>query len=120
VSGIELIAGITTDPLFGPVVVAGLGGIFVEVLQDLAMRLPPFDRDDARAMVDELRGAAILRGARGRPPADVDALTETLVRLGTLAVERRADLLELDINPLFVRPAGQGVRAADALVVLNK
>jgi acyl-CoA synthetase (NDP forming) len=120
VSGVELIAGITTDPLFGPVVVAGLGGIFVEVLQDVAMRLPPFDHDDAQAMVDELRGAAILRGARGRPPADVDALAETLVRLGTLAVERRADLIELDINPLFVLPTGQGVRAADALVVLNE
>ncbi len=119
VRGIELIAGVTIDPLFGPVVIVGLGGIFVEVLQDVAMRLPPFDHADARAMLAELRSAPILQGARGQPPADSRALADTLVRLGDFAVERRASLVAVDVNPLFVLPEGQGVRAADALVVLN-
>ncbi len=117
--GIETIVGITVDPQFGPVVVAGLGGIFVEALGDVTRRLPPLDHDDARAMLDELRSRAILEGARGRPRADVEALADTLVRLGQLALELRDRLIELDVNPLFVLPEGQGVRAADALVVVR-
>lgn len=115
----ELIAGVTVDPQFGPVVVAGLGGVFVEVLKDAAMRLPPFDHAEALAMLEELRGRAVLNGVRGRPPADVDALAHTLVNLGRLALDWQDHLAELDINPLFVLPAGQGVKAADALVVLK-
>ena len=116
---VEMIAGITSDPVFGPVVVCGLGGIYVEVLHDVAMRLPPFDRAEARAMIAELRGTAVLSGVRGRPPADVDALADTLVRLSDLALKLADRLIEVDVNPLFVLPAGRGVKAADALVVLK-
>ena len=117
---IEMIAGISSDPVYGPVVVCGLGGIFVEVLADVAMRLPPFDLAEARVMIGELRGASILKGVRGRPPADVDALAETLVRIGNLALVLADRLVEVDVNPLFVLPGGQGVKAADALVVVRE
>jgi acyl-CoA synthetase (NDP forming) len=95
----------------------GVGGIFVEVLGDVAFRLPPFDRDEAHQMIDELRGRRILDGVRGRPAADVDALADTLVRLGDLAIAERSRLVELDVNPLFVLPWGDGTKAADALAV---
>ncbi|MDB4898099.1 MAG: CoA-binding domain protein, partial [Firmicutes bacterium] len=116
---VEMIAGVTVDPHFGPVVVAGLGGVLVEVIKDVAMRLPPFDKAEALGMLDELRGRSVLNGVRGRPAADVDALADALVRLGDMAVAMQDRLVELDLNPLFVLPAGQGVRAADALVVLK-
>lgn len=115
----ELFAGIIVDPLFGPVVATGLGGIFIEILKDVAMALPPLDTVDALALLGELRGRAVLGGARGLPAADVDAVAEALVRLGHLAVDLKDRIAELDINPLFVLPAGKGVRAADALVVLK-
>ena len=117
VGAVECLAGVSVDPLFGPVIVAGLGGSFVEILNDVALRLPPFDQNEALAMLGELRGRKILDGARGQPPADVDALARTLVCLGNLAVELRDRIAEVDVNPLFVLPAGQGVKAADALVV---
>ncbi len=115
---VEMIAGISVDPLYGPTVVVGLGGIFVETLGDVALRLPPIGPDEARAMLDDLHGRAILAGARGRPPADVDALIEVLTRLGELALACRGRLVVLDVNPLFVLPRGQGVKAADALAVV--
>lgn len=115
----ELFAGITVDSLFGPVVVTGLGGIFVEVLKDVSMGMVPLDMEDARALLDDLRGRPILDGLRGLPASDVDAVCETLVRLGHLAVDLKGRIAELDVNPLFVLPKGSGVRAADALVVLN-
>jgi acyl-CoA synthetase (NDP forming) len=119
IGGTEMIAGISIDPLVGPVVIVGIGGILVEALGDIAMRLPPFDRDEARRMIDELRGRPILDGIRGRPAADVDALADALVRLGDLALAERGRLLELDVNPLFVLPWGQGTKAADALAVIR-
>jgi acyl-CoA synthetase (NDP forming) len=117
--GIELIAGITRDPLVGPVVLVGLGGVFVEVLSDVSLRVPPFDREEAMAMIGELRGSELLKGVRGRPRADVDALADTLVQIGDLAQAERHRLVELDVNPLFVLPWGQGIRAADALIVVG-
>jgi acetate---CoA ligase (ADP-forming) len=115
---VELIAGLKVDEVFGPVVVAGAGGIFVEVLRDVSLRLPPLDETEARAMLEELRVAPLLHGARGRPPADVDAAAAALVCLGELALDLGPRLRELDVNPLLVLPEGQGVVAADALVVL--
>lgn len=114
--GTELILGVQNDPLFGPAIMVGLGGIFAEVMKDVAFRLAPLMRSDAEAMVRELRGFALLDGARGRPKADVAAVVDTLLRLSALAVDLRESLGELDINPLAVLPAGQGVRALDALV----
>jgi acyl-CoA synthetase (NDP forming) len=115
---VELIAGLKVDEVFGPVVVAGAGGIFVEVLRDVALRLPPLDQEEARAMLEELRVAPLLHGARGRPPADVDAAAAALACLGELALDLGPRLRALDVNPLLVLPEGRGVLAADALVVL--
>jgi acetate---CoA ligase (ADP-forming) len=116
--GTEMILGVKTDPLFGPAVVCGFGGIFVEQLRDVSVRVPPVGRADARAMGDELRGAALLRGARGRAPADVDALADAIVRLAALAEAHQQALRALDINPLLVLDAGRGVVAVDWLIEL--
>jgi acyl-CoA synthetase (NDP forming) len=116
---VELIVGLKVDSVFGPVVVAGAGGIFVEVLRDVSLRLPPLDMDEARAMLEELRMAPLLHGARGRPRADVDAAARALVQLGELALDLGPSLLELDVNPLLVLLEGSGALAADALVVLR-
>jgi acyl-CoA synthetase (NDP forming) len=115
--GTECVVGISTDELFGPTVMFGLGGVFVEVLQDVTFRVPPFDVAEARRMIDEVRGAALLRGVRGRPRGDVRALADTIVRVGRLALEQGDRLAELDINPLVVQP--KGVVALDALAVLR-
>ena len=115
----ELIAGIVNDPQFGPLLLVGLGGIFVEVLVDFSLRMPPIDFDDAVDMLGRLRGKAILEGARGTPRADLHAAASALVRLGQMAVELAGRLEEVDVNPLFVLPEGEGVLAGDALVVLS-
>ena len=119
-SAIELIAGVKVDEVFGPVVVAGAGGILVEVLRDVSLRLPPLDEAEARAMLEELRVAPLLHGARGRPPADIQAVATALVNLGELALDLGSRLRELDVNPLLVLPEGGGAVAADALIVLNE
>lgn len=120
VSGIETIAGATVDPHFGPIVVFGLGGIFTELLNDVTYRFAPFGVDIANEMIDETKAKLILRGYRGQPASDVAALASTLSSLSYL-ISDHADLIaEIDINPLFVRPAGQGVVAADALIVLQE
>ncbi|MEU7556939.1 acetate--CoA ligase family protein [Streptomyces eurythermus] len=115
--GVEMMVGVTHDELFGPTVTAGLGGILVEVLRDVAVRVPPFGEEQARAMLGELRGRALLDGVRGRPPADVDALVEVVLRVQRMALELGSHLAELDINPLMALDRGQGAVALDALVV---
>ena len=116
--GREMILGVKTDPLFGPAVVCGFGGIFVEQLRDVALRVPPIGPADAAAMIAELRGAPILVGARGRAPADTHALADAIVRLGALAEAYRDSLRALDINPLLVLDEGRGVLAVDWLIEL--
>ncbi len=115
--GEEVLLGVSQDPAFGPVLTAGLGGIFVEVFKDVSRRLPPVSHQEAQDMIRELRSAPIFAGARGRAPLDVDALADCIVRLSWLAVDLGGRISELDINPLRVLPAGQGVRVVDALVV---
>lgn len=115
--GVEMVVGVTQDELFGPTVTVGLGGVLVEVLRDVAVRVPPFGEDQARAMLAELRGRALLDGVRGGPPVDVDALVEVVLRVQRMALELGGDLSELDINPLMVLPRGQGAVALDALAV---
>jgi acyl-CoA synthetase (NDP forming) len=117
VRGIETVVGVAHDDLFGPVVMFGLGGVFVEVLKDVTFRVPPFAKNEALAMLDELAGSAMLRGVRGQPAADRDALVDVLMKVQQLAVDLSGDLAELDINPLLAGPTG--VVAADALVVLT-
>ncbi|MFF6887839.1 acetate--CoA ligase family protein [Streptomyces sp. NPDC012421] len=115
--GVEMVVGVTRDELFGPTVTVGLGGVLVEVLNDTAVRVPPFGEREARSMPAELRGRALLDGVRGAPPADVDALVEVVLRVQRMALELDGDLAELDINPLMVLPRGQGAVALDALAV---
>ncbi|MGW1225395.1 acetate--CoA ligase family protein [Streptomyces sp. NPDC001478] len=115
--GVEMMVGVTHDPLFGPTVTVGLGGVLVEVLHDAAVRVPPFGEDQARAMLGELRGRALLEGVRGGAPVDVDALVEVVLRVQRMALELGDDLSELDINPLMVLGRGQGAVALDALAV---
>ncbi|MEV0735311.1 acetate--CoA ligase family protein [Streptomyces sp. NPDC050549] len=115
--GVEMVVGVTQDDLFGPTVTVGLGGVLVEVLRDVAVRVPPFGEDQAGAMLGELRGRPLLDGVRGRPPADLDALVEVILRVQRMALELGDVLSELDINPLMVLPRGQGAVALDALAV---
>jgi acyl-CoA synthetase (NDP forming) len=114
--GTEAILGITNDPLFGPAVMFGLGGIFAEVLKDVAFRLAPVTPSMAREMIAEIKGYPVLTGARGKPPADIDALADAIVRLSALAVDLQDHVAELDVNPVFVMDKGSGVKAADALI----
>ncbi|MEV5979054.1 acetate--CoA ligase family protein [Streptomyces sp. NPDC052114] len=115
--GVEMVVGVTQDPLFGPTVTVGLGGVLVEVLRDAAVRVPPFGENQAQAMLSELRGRALLDGVRGAPPADVDALVEVVLRVQRMALELGDEIEELDINPLMVLPRGQGAVALDAFAV---
>jgi acetate---CoA ligase (ADP-forming) len=116
-AGIETILGAQWDPVFGPVVMLGLGGIFVEAMKDMTFRLAPFDEDEARRMIGELRAFPVLRGLRGRPPADIAALGSALAALSRFAAAQGPALKSLDINPFLVLPEGQGALALDAVVI---
>ena len=118
-NAVEVIVGVTYDQQLGPVLLFGTGGVIAEVYNDVALRLCPISLSQAREMLAEVKGSALLQGFRGRPEADVDALLNTLVRVSHLAVNLEGKLVEMDINPLMVLPAGQGVKAADALVVFG-
>jgi acetyltransferase len=109
--GVELVVGAVRDPQFGPVVMVGLGGIYVEIVHDVAMRLAPVGRAEARRMLAELALAPVLGGARGRPPVALDPLADTIVRIGALLVAI-PELAEIEINPLVAR--ADGVTAIDA------
>ncbi len=117
--GIETIVGVSRDPAFGPIVLFGMGGIFVEIVRDVALRVAPIGPDVARQMIEGTAAYHLLQGARGRPPADIDALARTLSLISDYAA-RNEDLESIDINPLIVRPAGKGVVAVDGLVELRK
>jgi acetyltransferase len=116
--GQELILGGRQDPNFGPVVLIGLGGIFVEVLEEVSLRVAPITRQEAREMIDELRGAPILKGARGHKPSDIQAVSEALLRLSQLLIDF-PEISELDINPLRVFQENNGCRALDARVMIQ-
>jgi acyl-CoA synthetase (NDP forming) len=116
-AGLEFIVGAVNDPYFGPTVAFGLGGIFTELMKDVTHRFAPFDTEAAREMIDEIKGAALLKGYRGRPPLDIAALADTLARVSLLIADHADRIAEIDVNPLFVRE--QGVVAADALFVLK-
>lgn len=110
--GQEVILGFSTEPSAGKLLVLGLGGVYVEVLQDIVVRLAPVTDAEARRMIDELRSAPLLRGYRGAPPGDIDALVDVLLRLSQLAVDVPS-IDTLEMNPVLVRPAGHGVAVLD-------
>ncbi|HEY8449903.1 MAG TPA: acetate--CoA ligase family protein, partial [Bacillota bacterium] len=113
--GVEVVLGVRRDPALGPVLLFGLGGIFVEVLRDIALRVLPITAAEARRLITEIRGYPLLAGARGRPAADVDALIELILRLDALIRTGGDELVELELNPVAVLPQGRGVRILDAL-----
>jgi acetate---CoA ligase (ADP-forming) len=115
--GVEAVIGVQRDPTFGPVVMVGLGGILVEVLEDVAFRLAPFGVEEARRMIAELKGAKIFDGVRGAPATDVDALAELLAKVSVFAAAEADRIESVDLNPVRVLPKGQGVVALDALVL---
>jgi len=116
--GIEVMAGISRDPAFGPVIMFGLGGIFVEALEDISLRVAPLNAEDAWEMIREIKGFRVLSGIRGNPPADQEAIVDVLLKLSQLALDF-PQIAELDINPLFVYEKGSGARAADALMIIR-
>jgi acetyltransferase len=116
--GIETIVGISQEPPFGPTLLFGLGGIFVEIIKDVSVRVLPVTRKDVRNMISEIRGYQVLQGTRGRRPADLEAIIQVLLKTARLAAELKDVVAEVDINPLIVGEANQGAKAADALITL--
>ena len=115
--GVEMLLGVNNDPQFGPMVMVGMGGVLVELFKDVALYPAPLNRSEAMEMLKSLKSYRLLTGYRGSQPCDVDALCAAIVGIGTYAAENRAVLKELDVNPVFVYPQGEGVAIADALVV---
>jgi acetate---CoA ligase (ADP-forming) len=118
--GVEMALGVLRDPVFGPVAMVGLGGVFIEILKDVAFRRCPFDPAQAEAMIRSLKGFPLLDGARGKPKADVKALAESLAALSRFAVAAGPRLASVDVNPMLVLPAGQGAFAADAVIEIEE
>jgi acetyltransferase len=116
--GHELIVGMRRDPQFGPLVMVGLGGIYVELLKDVAFRVAPFDRAEALAMVAETHAGKLLAGLRGQQPADIDAVAEVIERVARLALDQPR-IQEIDVNPLVIYPAGRGALAVDVRMVVG-
>jgi len=117
VSGVEMLVGARDDPLYGPMIVLGAGGVMVELMRDVALRLLPVTPGDVRAMLKELRVRELLNGFRGGAACDVHALIDAVVALGNFYLDHRQWLADIEINPLMVGPAGQGVRAVDIRAV---
>jgi succinyl-CoA synthetase beta subunit len=115
--GLEAILGVTQDPAFGPVVMFGLGGVFVEALEDVSFRVAPFGPAEARRMIDEIRSRKLLDAFRGAPERDLDALANALARLSAFAAHHGAALETIDVNPLIVGASGQGAVAADGVII---
>jgi acyl-CoA synthetase (NDP forming) len=113
--GTEIIIGIMKDPHFGPVIMFGLGGIFVEVLKDISFRIIPLDEIDAREMITEIKGYEILKGARGKSPRDIQAIEEVLMKISKLTIEN-PEINEIDLNPIFVFE--KGLQVVDARMIL--
>jgi acyl-CoA synthetase (NDP forming) len=118
--GVEILAGISQDAQFGPVVTFGAGGTLVELVEDISVRLAPISAWDAGRMLAETRVWRLLQGYRQHPPADVKKLVELLVTLAQLAMEQRMILVSMDLNPVFVLPAGQGLCVVDARAVIRE
>lgn len=114
--GPEVILGVTFDQQFGPVVAFGLGGIWVEVLNDVRVLLPPFDANDVKSAIGQLRAANVLRGARGGAKIDLDMLADCIVKFGTLCTDLADEICEIDINPIILASDGTGLTAVDCLI----
>lgn len=116
-SGTEVILGIKRDPSFGPVVMFGLGGVFVEVFKDVSFRVAPINKETAIDMINEIKSTGMLQGARGRDVRDIDSIAEAIMRLSQLALDC-PNIKELDINPLIVHNEGEGCYVADTKIII--
>jgi len=117
IKGVECLLGTSRDDQLGPTLVMGLGGVFVEILADVQIRIPPISSAEARRALESLKGAKIFAGVRGAPPVDIDALADMAARLSWLAFDYGDEIAEFDLNPVVVLPKGQGAFAVDALLV---
>ena len=116
-AGVEIIIGVNNDPQFGPMVMVGMGGVFVEIFKDVSLYPAPINKSEAMLMLKSLKSFPLLNGYRGNQVCDIDALCDTIVAISNYAVSNKDSLKELDINPLFVYPKGEGAGIADALIV---
>jgi hypothetical protein len=116
--GTEIMVGARVDPQFGPMIVVGLGGVFVELLKDTSVRLAPVDAREARRMLSELKAQRALQGFRGSEPVNLDKLAEIIARVSELAADQQGRMAELDVNPLIC--AGERIIAVDALIAKRK
>ena len=117
--GVEVMVGVTQDPLFGPLIGFGLGGIHVEILKDVCFRVTPITDRDAAEMVRDIKGYRLLEGYRGHPPADIAAIEDLLLRIARL-VEEVPQIAELDLNPVIALPPGRGCQIVDARIRVAK
>ncbi len=117
IQGTEIIVGARTDPQYGPFMIVGLGGIFVEVLKDVAVRLLPVSEEEAWAMLKDLKAYKVLEGARGQPPRDTAALVKAMVGLSEIFSAYRNHLSDLEFNPIMLRAQGQGLAAVDVRMI---
>ena len=115
----EVIVGTLQDPSFGATVMFGLGGVWVEILEDVSFKLAPLSAEDARGMVQEIKGYPVLAGIRGAPPADINALVDIIQKVGQLAHEF-PEIAEMDLNPIFAFDDGKGAVVADARIILGE
>ena len=115
--GLELMLGARSDPIYGPILMVGIGGIHAEVLRDTSIRLLPVEAADVAAMIEDLKGRALLGAYRGQRPRDVEAVVNAAVALGALFLDHRNWLADIEINPLIVLAAGEGVRAVDVRAI---
>jgi succinyl-CoA synthetase beta subunit len=116
----EILVGVIVDPQFGQVLVLGAGGVMTELWADSVSLLPPWTRDSIGAGLARLKAAKLLAGFRGKSPGDVAKLIDSIVGVANYASANRATLIEIDVNPMIVRPAGKGVVAVDTLIRLRK
>ncbi|USH00629.1 acetate--CoA ligase family protein [Thermococcus argininiproducens] len=117
--GREIIIGVTEDPQFGHAIMFGLGGIFVEILKDVTFRIIPIEEKDAWTMIKSINGYPILAGARGEPPADMKAIVDMMLKVSQLVDDLKDYIKEMDLNPIFVYPEGEGVVIVDARIILK-
>lgn len=117
--GKEVILGMSRDPQFGPLLMFGLGGIYIEVLKDVTFRIAPIGPNEAEEMIHEIRSLPLLKGVRGEKPVDINALVDAILRLSQLVTDF-PDILEMDINPLIVFPEGGGAMAIDARMTISQ
>jgi acetyltransferase len=118
IGGKEVIIGMNKDPQFGPLIMFGLGGIYIEAIRDVSFRLAPLSRREAEEMVSEIRGWELLRGVRGEKPVDIEAIVDCILRVSQLVTDF-PEIMELDLNPLIVREKGRGAVCVDARLIIQ-